>query len=74
MSFSNLKRNRGSIDTLTKAAEAAGGGTQQQKSYADERLWKPTVDKAGNGYAVIRFLPAPEGEDLPWVRYWDHGF
>ena len=74
MSFSNLKRNRSSIDSLTKAAEAAGCGGQQKQSYADERLWKPTVDKAGNGYAVIRFLPAPEGEDLPWVRYWDHGF
>jgi hypothetical protein len=37
-------------------------------------MWKPTVDKAGNGYAVIRFLPAGEGEELPWVRYWDHGF
>ena len=74
MSFANLKRNRGSIDALTKAAEAAGGGQQQQKSYVDDRFWKPTVDKAGNGYAVIRFLPAPEGEDLPWVRYWDHGF
>ena len=75
MSFENLKRNRGSIDALTKAAEAASGGGQQQKqSYVDDRFWKPTVDKAGNGYAVIRFLPAPQGEDLPWVRYWDHGF
>jgi len=36
--------------------------------------WKPDVDKAGNGYAVIRFLPAPEGEDVPFVRVWDHGF
>ena len=75
MSFADLKRNRSSIDALTKAAEAAAGGTTQKKeSYADDRFWKPTVDKAGNGYAVIRFLPAPQGEDLPWVRYWDHGF
>ena len=37
-------------------------------------MWKPTVDKAGNGYAVLRFLPATEGQELPWVRYWDHGF
>ena len=35
---------------------------------ADERLWKPEVDKTGNGYAVIRFLPAPESEELPWAR------
>ena len=75
MSFENLKRNRTSaIDALTKAAEATGGGGQQKQSYVDDRYWKPTVDKAGNGYAVIRFLPAPEGEDLPWARYWDHGF
>jgi hypothetical protein len=74
MSFADLKRNRGSIDALTKAAEAASGGGQQKQSYGDDRFWKPTVDKAGNGYAVIRFLPAPQGEDLPWVRYWDHGF
>jgi len=75
MSFSELKRNRSSIDALTKAAEqASGNSTQQQNSYVDDRYWKPTVDKAGNGYAVIRFLPAGEGEDLPWARYWDHGF
>jgi hypothetical protein len=37
-------------------------------------MWKPTVDKAGNGYAILRFLPATEGNDLPWARYWDHGF
>lgn len=72
MSFANLKRNRADIASLTKAAEAVGGG--QKVSYVDDRFWKPTVDKAGNGYAVIRFLPAPEGEELPWVRYWDHGF
>ena len=74
MSFENLKRNRDQISKLVQAAEKAGGGTTEQKSYVDERIWKPTVDKAGNGYAVLRFLPAGEGEDLPWVRYWDHGF
>ena len=74
MSFAAMKQNRLSdISKLTEAAQATGGGGEQ-KSYKDERFWKPTVDKAGNGYAVIRFLPAPEGEDLPWVRYWDHGF
>ena len=72
MSFENLKRNRDQISKLVQAAEAVGGG--EKKSYADEREWKPTVDKAGNGYAVLRFLPAAEGSDLPWVRYWDHGF
>jgi hypothetical protein len=74
MSFENLKRNRDQISKLVQAAEKVGGAPTEQKSYADERIWKPTVDKAGNGYAVLRFLPAPDGEDLPWVRYWDHGF
>ena len=74
MSFANLKSSRGSsIDQLVKAAEAVSTKTET-KSYADDRFWKPTQDKAGNGYAVVRFLPAKEGEDLPWVRYWDHGF
>ena len=74
MSFANLKSSRGSsIDKLVKAAEAVSTKTET-KSYDDDRFWKPTRDKAGNGYAVIRFLPAQEGEDLPWVRYWDHGF
>ena len=72
MSFANLKRNRNSIDKLVSAAQATGGG--EKSSYKDERMWKPTVDKMGNGYAVVRFLPAAEGQDLPWVRYWDHGF
>ena len=73
MSFANLKRNRDQISNLLQAAEAVGGSTEK-KSYTDERMWKPTVDKAGNGYAVIRFLPAGEGQDVPWARYWDHGF
>lgn len=73
MSFANLKRNRNSIDKLVQAAQSAGGG-EQTSNYKDERLWKPTVDKMGNGYAVVRFLPAAEGQDLPWTRYWDHGF
>ena len=74
MSFANLKSSRSSsIDKLVQAAEAVSTKAET-KSYADDRFWKPTQDKAGNGYAVIRFLPAKEGEDLPWIRYWDHGF
>jgi len=75
MSLDNLKSMRGSsIDKLVKAAEAVSTAKTESNSYADDRFWKPTRDKAGNGYAVVRFLPAKEGEDLPWVRYWDHGF
>lgn len=70
-SFAKLKANSASaIAKLVSAAEKLS----ENKSFGDDRLWSPTVDKAGNGYAVIRFLPAAEGEDLPWVRYWDHGF
>ena len=74
MSLANLKKSRGSsIDKLVNAA-AKLNESADVRNGPDERVWKPTVDKAGNGYAVIRFLPAPEGEELPWVRYWDHGF
>ena len=74
MDFATLKSNRkSSFDKLTAAAEKVGGN-QSQSNGPDERFWKPTVDKAGNGSAIIRFLPAPAGEDVPFVRYWDHGF
>jgi hypothetical protein len=73
MSFANLKSRSADISKLVAAAEQAGGSSEK-KSYGDDRFWKPEVDKSGNGYAVIRFLPAAEGEDLPWVKYWDHGF
>ena len=43
-------------------------------SGGDDRLWKPEMDKTGNGYAVIRFLPAPEGEELPWAKMYSHAF
>ena len=46
----------------------------QTKSYADDRFWKLEGDKAGNGTATIRFLPRVEGDELPWVRIFSHGF
>ena len=75
-SFANLKRNRGNLDQLTKAIEAVNTA-DQGGSKDDNRFWQPEVDKAGNGMAVIRFLPAPavDGDDaLPWVRTFSHGF
>jgi hypothetical protein len=74
MDFSSLKKNRQTVfDNLT--SEMNKLNTPQQTNQSDDtRFWKPTVDKAGNGYAVIRFLPAPEGEDVQFVRVWDHGF
>ena len=76
MSFANLKRNRDSLDKLTKAIETTTQ-TAEAGSKDDTRFWAPTVDKSGNGMAVIRFLPEPaiDGDDgLPWVRRFDHGF
>ena len=48
--------------------------TPETKSFDDERFWKPELDKSGNGYAIIRFLPAPKGEDIPWQRMFSHSF
>lgn len=75
-SFANLKRNRSSLDKLTKAIEASGQPAESGGK-DDTRFWQPQVDKAGNGMAIIRFLPAPaaDGDDaLPWVRVFSHGF
>ena len=71
MSFNELKRSRGGFDKLQTALESE---SSEKKSYGDDRFWKPELDKSGNGYAVLRFLPATNGEELPWVQYWDHGF
>ena len=74
--FSALKRNRNSFDKLTKAIESTTQ-TTEAGSKEDDRFWQPEVDKAGNGMAVIRFLPGPsvDGDDaLPWVRVFNHGF
>ena len=72
MSFASLKKqsNLGSLTAkLVKEVEKvnnSGGG--------DDRLWKPELDKTGNGYAVIRFLPAPDGEEIPWAKLYSHAF
>lgn len=75
MSFANLKKNSGSIDKLTRELEKLN--SNQSNNSENDNFWKLEADKAGNGMAVIRFLPAPEvdGDDaLPWVRVFDHGF
>lgn len=74
--FSALKRNRNAFDSLKKAMEVPSSNAEAG-SKDDTRFWQPEVDKAGNGMAVIRFLPAPaaDGDDaLPWVRVFNHGF
>ena len=72
MSLSTLKKSN-SLDKLLGAVQSENA-PQEKKSYKDDRLWKPVVDKTGNGYAVLRFLPAVEGEDLPWAKVWNHAF
>lgn len=72
MSFAAYKKNRTDLSALTKKVEDIESGSKSK--FKDDRFWTPTVDKAGNGSAVIRFLCAPEGEDLPWVQYHEHNF
>lgn len=73
--FSKLKTQSGNLDKLAKAIEALN--TSSEGSSDKENYWRPEVDKAGNGMATIRFLPAPpqDGDDgLPWVKIFSHGF
>jgi len=72
MSFADLKNKSGSFEKLQ--SELAKVNAPTQSSYEDARMWKPDLDKSGNGFAVLRFLPQPSGEDLPWVRMWNHAF
>ncbi len=73
MSFSNLKK-QSSLGSLTAKLVQQVEKMNKGSNGADDRLWKPEVDKAGNGYAVIRFLPAVDGEDMPWAKLYTHAF
>lgn len=75
MSFASLKKASAGGSTFAKLTREIEKLNQpQQGSGPDERLWKPEMDKSGNGYAVIRFLPAPDGEELPFAKVWSHAF
>jgi hypothetical protein len=70
MSFADLKKKSSSnFQFLQKELEKSSSN-----SNADDRFWKPEVDASGNGYAVIRFLPAPDGETVPWAKVYSHAF
>ena len=73
MSFANLKK-QSSLGSLTAKLVKEVEKVNNSGGNTDDRLWKPEVDKSGNGYAVLRFLPAPDGEDLPWVKLYSHAF
>ena len=71
MSFAALKKSSGKFDKLQAELEKLNTPVT---SFGDDRFWKPELDKTGNGYAIIRFLPQPAGESLPWARVWSHAF
>ena len=73
MSFSALKESSGKFDKLQNELEKLNSPTSTS-SFQDDRFWKPELDKSGNGYAIIRFLPQAADEELPWVRLWNHAF
>jgi hypothetical protein len=71
--FANLKK-QSKLGSLTEKLVKEVEKMNNSSSNKDERMWSLTVDKAQNGYAVIRFLPAPDGEDLPFVKLYSHAF
>lgn len=72
LSITELKKQRkSSLEKLNQKLQEITTPSYQDDS---SKYWKPEVDKAGNGHAIIRFLPAPKGEDIPFVRYWMHSF
>ena len=73
MSFADMKKQRKTnLSSLIKESEKISNPNSFGE--VDERYWRPELDKSGNGYSIVRFLPAPNGEDLPWARMWNHGF
>ena len=73
MSFADMKkRSKSNLSSLIKETEKISNPNTFGDT--DDRYWRPELDKSGNGYAVVRFLPAPDGEELPWARIWNHGF
>ena len=71
MSFSDLKKkSKSGMDDLIKKMEEQ----TKTKDYKDDRFWRPEQDKSGNGFAIIRFLPPVDGEEVPWVKVYNHAF
>ncbi len=73
MSFASLKK-QSSLGSLTAKLVKEVEKTNNTGGGGDDRLWKPELDKTGNGYAVVRFLPAPNGEEIPWAKLYSHAF
>jgi hypothetical protein len=73
MSFADLKK-QSKLGSLTAKLVKEVEKMNTTSGSSDDLVWKLDVDKSGNGYAVIRFLPAPNGEDLPFVKLYSHAF
>ena len=75
MDINTLRKMRSTnFAKISGEFEKIANPQSESKSYQDDRIWKLEADKAGNGTATIRFLPNPNGDDLPWVRIFNHGF
>ena len=72
--FAQLKKSNDNLSRLLSEVDKVNQPQQSNNSNNDDRFWRPELDKSGNGFAVIRFLPESEGEELPWVRVFNHGF
>ena len=72
--FAQLKKSNDNLSRLLSQVEKVNSPQQSNNSNQDDRFWRPELDKSGNGYAVVRFLPEAEGNELPWVRVFNHGF
>ena len=67
--FAQLKKSNDNLSRLLTEVDKVNQPQQSSNSNNDDRFWRPELDKSGNGYAVIRFLPESEGEELPWASY-----
>ena len=71
MDFNKMKVNsKKSLSTLTDKLEKM----DTKSSYVDDRFWKPTRDKSGNSYSIIRFLPPAPEDSLNFAKIYNHAF
>jgi len=75
MDINTLRKMRNTdFGKISSEFEKIANPQSDSKSYQDDRFWKLEADKAGNGTATLRFLPRAEGDELPWVKIFSHGF
>ncbi len=70
-SFSSFKKSESeNFDKLRDQLNKTKNGDRQN----DDRFWQPDRGKDGNDYCVLRFLPAPPNEEVPYVKTLSYGF